>query len=71
MPSAQPTSPLDPQTYLEWEKTQAEKHEYLNGEVFAMVGARDAFEGEATVEFQSVQVSVALPALFEDVGGAA
>ena len=38
----QPNLHLDLETYLEWEKTQAEKYEYLNGEVYAMVGARDA-----------------------------
>jgi Uma2 family endonuclease len=38
----QPDLHLDSEAYLEWEKTQAEKHEYLDGQVFAMVGARDA-----------------------------
>ncbi len=36
---------MTPEAFLEWEKTQTEKHEYLNGlvyEVYAMVGARDA-----------------------------
>lgn len=36
---------MTPEEFLEWEKTQTEKHEYLNGmvyEVYAMVGARDA-----------------------------
>jgi Uma2 family endonuclease len=28
--------------YLLWEAEQIERHEYLNGEVFAMTGARDA-----------------------------
>ncbi len=27
--------------YMAWEAEQAERHEYLNGEVFAMTGARD------------------------------
>ena len=31
---------FDPETYLVWEERQSEKHEYINGEVFAMVGAR-------------------------------
>lgn len=35
-----PTTRLPPEEYLAWESTQTEKHEYLNGEVFAMVGAR-------------------------------
>jgi len=36
---------MTPEEFLEWEKTQTEKHEYLNGlvyQVYAMVGARDA-----------------------------
>nr|WP_256360633.1 Uma2 family endonuclease [Methylomonas koyamae] len=28
--------------YLAWEETQAEKHEFVAGEVFAMTGARQA-----------------------------
>jgi Uma2 family endonuclease len=31
---------FDMETYLVWEATQTEKHEYHRGEVFAMVGAR-------------------------------
>jgi len=31
---------LDRDSYLRWEAEQAEKHEYVAGEVFAMVGAR-------------------------------
>jgi len=31
---------FDAEAYLAWEGAQAEKHEYINGEVFAMVGAR-------------------------------
>ncbi len=31
---------FDADAYLAWEEAQAEKHEYLRGEVFAMVGAR-------------------------------
>lgn len=27
--------------YLDWEQTQAERHEYIDGEVFAMAGAED------------------------------
>ena len=33
-------SAFDGEAYLVWEESQAEKHEYLHGEVFAMVGAR-------------------------------
>lgn len=32
--------PFDAAAYLDWEENQQEKHEYLAGEVFAMVGAR-------------------------------
>jgi Uma2 family endonuclease len=41
----QPNLHLDPEAFLEWEKTQLEKYEYLDGQVvqvYAMVGARDA-----------------------------
>ena len=41
----QPNGYLDPDAFLEWEKTQLEKYEYLDGQivqVYAMVGARDA-----------------------------
>lgn len=37
-----PNPPFDADTYLAWESTQAERHEYIGGEVFAMVGARDS-----------------------------
>ena len=37
-PAQQPA--FDPHAYLAWEDQQAEKHEYVAGEVFAMVGAR-------------------------------
>ncbi|MEZ5582137.1 MAG: hypothetical protein R3F37_04530 [Candidatus Competibacteraceae bacterium] len=31
---------FDAETYLAWEVQQTEKHEYMAGEAFAMVGAR-------------------------------
>lgn len=37
-----PSSAFTPEAYLEWEKAQSEKHEYIDGEVFAIAGARDA-----------------------------
>ncbi len=40
MPEAAPLFSID--DYMAWEAEQAERHEYLNGEVFAMTGARDA-----------------------------
>ena len=33
---------LQPQDYLAWEAEQAERHEYVDGEVYAMTGAHDA-----------------------------
>ena len=33
-------TPLDAEAYLTWEDQQLGKHEYIAGEVFAMVGAR-------------------------------
>jgi Uma2 family endonuclease len=42
MPLATDLSPLSPEAYLEWEKESDTKHEYLNGEVFALAGAKDA-----------------------------
>jgi Uma2 family endonuclease len=38
----QPKPALTPDEYIAWEATQPEKHEYVAGEVFAMVGARRA-----------------------------
>jgi Uma2 family endonuclease len=40
MGQAQESAPLDRESYLRWEAGQTEKHEYLAGEVFAMVGVR-------------------------------
>lgn len=40
--NAVPSFGFTPETYLEWEARQSVKHEYLAGETFAMVGARDA-----------------------------
>ena len=45
MGTPQPVSRMTSDKFLEWEKTQIEKHEYLDGLVYpvhAMVGARDA-----------------------------
>ena len=33
---------LDPARYLEWEAQQTDRHELVDGEVYAMTGARDA-----------------------------
>ena len=40
MGEARALAPLRRAEYLDWEAQQAEKHEYLAGEVFAMVGVR-------------------------------
>jgi Uma2 family endonuclease len=45
---------FSPEEYLAWEAEQVEKHEYVNGEVFAMAGAA---EGHNTV---SLNVAMAL-----------
>lgn len=37
-----PQCRFDASAYLDWEAQQADKHEYLGGEVFAMAGASDA-----------------------------
>jgi Uma2 family endonuclease len=41
MPLATETTLFSPAAYLEWEKANDTKHEYLNGEVFALAGAKD------------------------------
>lgn len=40
MGHAQEAAPLNRQAYLDWEAQQPDKHEYIAGEVFAMVGVR-------------------------------
>ena len=40
MGEAVPRTMMDLQEYLRWEAKQAEKHEYLAGEIYAMVGVR-------------------------------
>jgi Uma2 family endonuclease len=42
MGPAQPVSRFDYASYLAWEAEQVERHEWVDGEVFAMTGARDA-----------------------------
>lgn len=42
MGHAQPIAKLDFESYLDWESTQSDKHEFVAGEVFAMGGARRA-----------------------------
>lgn len=37
-----PQTRFGPDDYLTWEASQAERHEYVDGEVFAMSGASDA-----------------------------
>lgn len=41
MSAVQPRPRLDPAAYLEWESRQSERHELVDGEVYAMTGARD------------------------------
>jgi len=40
MGEALPRTMMDQDEYLRWEAEQAEKHEYLAGEIYAMVGVR-------------------------------
>ncbi|MCF7968592.1 MAG: Uma2 family endonuclease [Methylococcaceae bacterium] len=40
--NAQPQSFLTAQDYLAWERQQETRHEYLNGQIFAMTGASRA-----------------------------
>ena len=42
MPLATEAVHFSPEAYLDWEKSSDGKHEYLNGEVFALAGAKDA-----------------------------
>lgn len=42
MNQPQPKQAFRPDDYLEWESRQETRNEYIAGEVFAMVGARDA-----------------------------
>ncbi len=42
MSAAQPRTRIDPSAFLDWEAKQSERHELVDGEVFAMTGARDA-----------------------------
>ena len=41
MPNAQPQHRFDADTYLAWEAAQSERHEYFQGEVFAMAGGTE------------------------------
>lgn len=41
MPLAQTAVTFSPLDYIEWEKSNSIKHEYLDGEVFAMAGGSD------------------------------
>lgn len=42
MPNTQPQPPFDATAYLDWERQQSSRHEYVAGEIFAMTGATDA-----------------------------
>ena len=42
MPVAAESAVLSPGEYLDWEQAQDVKHEYVDGQVFAMAGASDA-----------------------------
>ncbi|MFP4280466.1 MAG: Uma2 family endonuclease [Halochromatium sp.] len=40
--ASQPKPQFTPQEYLAWERQQATRHEFFNGEIFAMTGASRA-----------------------------
>ena len=42
MSSSHPQQPFDAAAYLDWERHQLYRHEFVAGEVFAMTGATDA-----------------------------
>ncbi|MBN8512730.1 MULTISPECIES: Uma2 family endonuclease [unclassified Candidatus Accumulibacter] len=48
----QTEKPFDAAAYLAWEEVQAERHEYVAGEVFAMVGVRQS-QNVATLNLAS------------------
>ncbi|WP_291991256.1 Uma2 family endonuclease [Candidatus Accumulibacter sp. ACC007] len=48
----QTEEPFDAAAYLAWEEVQAERHEYVAGEVFAMVGVRQS-QNVATLNLAS------------------
>lgn len=52
-PQPKPGFSLD--DYMAWEAEQVERHEYLNGEVFAMTGARDTHNTIAGNIFANVR----------------
>lgn len=56
LPQLAPRFSLD--DYMAWEAEQAERHEYLNGEIFAMTGARDAHNTIAGNIFASLRSSL-------------
>lgn len=43
---------LNPQEYLEWEEKQPVKHEYINGEIYAMTGGT-IFHNDITINLTS------------------
>lgn len=62
------------QDYLAWEPTQPERHEFLDGEVFAMAGADDRhntvalnFARGESVTFASVALELTAAQLFAEV----
>lgn len=53
MSEAQAKVAFGPEDYLAWEEAQAERHEYIDGEVFAMGGASDA-HGTVAINFAAL-----------------
>lgn len=58
MGAPQHSTPFSVDDYMLWEAEQSERHEYLNGEVFAMTGARDAHNTIAGNLFATLRSSL-------------
>lgn len=58
MGQAQPVSRFDFAAYMDWEAQQPERHEWVDGEIFAMTGARDAHNQIAGNLYMALRVAL-------------
>lgn len=58
MGQAQPVSRFDFDAYMDWEAQQPERHEWVDGEIFAMTGARDAHKQIAGNLYMALRVAL-------------
>ena len=58
MGQAQPVSRFDFAAYMDWEARQPERHEWVDGEIFAMTGARDAHNQIAGNLYMALRVAL-------------